>query len=222
MTLALALSNLTVTSPSGRELLSVPSLEVPAGGALGIRGPSGAGKSTLFAALMGLAPSMSGQVHWGETELSALPSPEAAAFRRAQMGVIFQDYPLFDELSAAGNAGVQALFAPRNERQHILSEAAEQLERVQIPTQTRPVASLSGGERQRVAVARALSHRPAIVLADEPTASLDQETGEAITSLLLDYCQTAGATLIVVSHDETLLRRIPNILELEHGRPKAP
>lgn len=219
---ALRVEGLTVKSPRGRTILELPELDVPAGTALGLRGASGAGKTTFIHALMGLAPGASGRVLWGERDLIAMAEADRAAFRRTEIGTIFQDFLLFDELSAAANASIQALFRPADERRAIEEAAGALLTDASLQDQARPVASFSGGERQRVALARALAHAPCIILADEPTASLPEEAGAALVTTLLDHVAARGATLILASHDEGVLARMDRVLTLDHGRVTDP
>lgn len=218
MPLPLDLLDLRVTNARGRVLLDAPALSVLPGEAVGIRGPSGAGKSTLLFALAGLLPEATGQVRWGKTQMLAL-SPEArAGFRAAHMGLIFQDFLLFEELGAAANAGMGALFRHRSARATLKTRAAKILARLGVSDEPRNVASFSGGERQRVAVARALAHDPSILLADEPTASLDRAAADRLVDDLTTLARTQGKTLITVSHDRALLERMDRVLTIENGQ----
>lgn len=217
----LSVRNLVVTGRSGRVLLDVPRLDLKPGTALGVRGPSGAGKSTLLSALMGLAPRATGEVIWGATQLLRLGASSRAAFRRQTMGLVFQDFMLFDELGADANAAIQAAFSPRADRPRLRAAADRLLADLGLADPSRRTASYSGGERQRVAMARALAHDPRIVLADEPTASLDREAGTAIGDQLFARVRDRGVTLIVASHDEDLLDRMDRVLTLDHGKPAS-
>ena len=225
---SLRIEALQVTGARGRVLLTLDRLDLAPGTALGIRGPSGAGKSTLLMALAGLAPRMRGRVCWGGQDLAALPEPARAAFRAAHIGMIFQDFLLLEELDAAANAGIAALFAPARDRARLRARAAALLDRLGIGeggAGRRAVALMSGGERQRVAVARALAHDPAIVLADEPTASLDRAAGDRLADALVALTRPAAGgrarTLVTVSHDPALLARMDRVLELRDGRLQA-
>jgi len=219
MTRPLHVTDLMVQSPRGAPLLVLPHLRLGAGQSLGIRGPSGAGKTTLLHALAGLADHVSGQVRWGETDLVALGTAQRAAFRARHIGLIFQDFLLFDELGPLANAAVAALYAPRNRRADLRSAAEQRLRGLGINPAPRTVASFSGGERQRVAVARALAHDPGILLADEPTASLDREAADRLAQDLATLSREGGKTLIVVSHDAVLLDRMDHVLNLQDGGP---
>ena len=220
---ALSVRNLVVEAgPRRRRILDIPSLDLAPGTALGIRGPSGAGKSTLLFALAGLAESATGEIRWDGTDILNLPEAARAAFRAQSTGMIFQDFLLFDELGAAENAGLQALFASKKHRPALRAAARSLLDGLGVPQDARSVTTFSGGERQRVAVARALAHDPKIVLADEPTASLHREAADALTDDLLSRVREGGRTLIVVSHDDRLLSRMDRRLTLRDGRPVAP
>lgn len=214
----LNVSDLTVDLPSGARLLDIPRLTIAQGTAFGIRGASGAGKTTFLRALMGLLPGCSGQILWDNTRLLTLPQTDRSAFRQSKLGLIFQDFLLFDTLSAQDNAALQAAFLPRPQRSRLRANAAQLLKDVGLPSENRPVSSFSGGERQRVALARALAHDPPVILADEPTANLDRDTGDALAEELLRRVEDRGATLLLVSHDERLLDRMDRVMTLAHGR----
>ena len=215
---ALHVTDLVVRARSGRSLLDVPSLTLPSRRALGITGASGAGKSTLLFALMGLADDAAGSVCWGETDVLNLSKADRSAFRREAMGMVFQDFLLFEELGALENASIRRLFSPKSERADYVRTAQGLLSNLRVPAQARRVATFSGGERQRVAVARALVHDPPILLADEPTANLPREAGRALVETLLTTVRAAGKTLIVVSHDPQVLDRMDRVVTLDHGR----
>lgn len=216
---SLIIKNISIDSATGRRLLTVQDLDVPAGTSLAIRGPSGAGKSTLLFAIAGLVPVTSGQIRWGDTDLAVMSDRMRTAFRGATFGIIFQDHLLFEELSAENNAGLAALYAPPRRREGIRQAAAQMLTDLHVPWQdNRNVVSYSGGERQRIAVARALATSPPVILADEPTASLDRKTADALISDLLGGAKAAGRTLITVSHDQQLIDGCDRALTIENGR----
>lgn len=216
MGLPLSVDGLLVRGHRGRALLSVPALHVPRGTLLGVRGPSGAGKSTLLHALGGLLEA-EGRVRWGDTCLTTLPEARRAAFRADRIGLIFQDFLLFDELSPLANAGVSALFSPRGARARRRARARDRLARLGIAPTGRTVASFSGGERQRVAVARALVGDPPILLADEPTASLDRASADRLIGDLTALVRATGKTFIAVSHDARLLAGMDRLITIEDG-----
>ncbi len=218
MGLPLDLSNLEVRGDDRRPILHIDALEVPAGSRIGVRGPSGAGKSTLLMALAGLVPAATGAIRWGDTDLSQLSESERARFRREHVGLIFQDFLLFEELTAGDNAALAAAYATSGERRAIRNGAAALLDHLGLGGHgERSVANFSGGERQRVAVARALANDPPILLADEPTASLDRDSADRLIADLAALAAEKGTTLIVVSHDPAVHTVMDRTLEIVDG-----
>ena len=215
----LAVEQLVVRTASGRMLVDIPALDLQPGSSLGISGPSGAGKSTLLYALAGLMPASDGRIQWGTTDLAQLKEASRAAFRAQHMGLIFQDFLLFEELDALANAALPGQFRQRAERERLRANARSHLQRLGIDSDARRVVSFSGGERQRVAVARALAGDPPVVLADEPTASLHRDAADHLIDDLLALVREAQRTLIIVSHDPRVLSRLDRIIELADGRP---
>lgn len=217
--LPLRIAGLQMAAPDGRILMMVDALSVAPGTSVAVRGPSGAGKSTLLHGLAGLIRPATGRVLWGDTDIAALGEDGRAAFRHDHIGLIFQDFLLFDELAAVENAALSAAFRPRAARPALRSQAAGLLAGFGLAAATdRPAASLSGGERQRVAIARALTNDPAILLADEPTASLDRATADRLIGVLADLGRTAGRTLIAVTHDAALIERMDRVITVIDGR----
>ena len=216
VTQALSVTNLVVTSDRGRPILTVPQLDVAAGEAAVITGPSGAGKSTLLYSIAGLVTAAKGKIRWGETRLSELGDARRTAFRRENIGFVFQDHMLFEELSALDNAALSAAYAPRHERASLRAGAERVLDQLGLAADGRGTHTYSGGERQRIAVARALAGDPGIILADEPTASLDRETADRLTDDLLDLA-ARGRTLLIVSHDPVVQARIGRRIEVLDG-----
>lgn len=218
---SLRVRNLSVPGDRGRPILSVTSLDVAPGVALGVKGPSGAGKSTFLFALAGLASGASGEARWGDTDILALSSDARARFRDENIGLIFQDFLLFEEMDPNHNAALKAMFAKRSKRADLRQAAAAGLSRLGLTeTSGRDVSTYSGGERQRVAVARSLSNDPMIMLADEPTASLHRDAADSLTADLLSDVRNRGRSLIVVSHDERLLKAMDRVIEISDGELK--
>lgn len=212
----LAVRGLRFRFPGQRaDLLRVEQLTIAPGQTLGISGASGAGKSTLLHCLAGIEPVAGGSVRWGDDDIAALPTAALARWRAQRLGLVFQDFHLVEGLSALGNILLPASFSGWRAPPALRQRAGELLARVGAPD--RRAELLSRGERQRVAVARALLFRPEVVLADEPTASLDPDNREIIADLLLDLVRENGATLIVVSHEVRLLARLDRQLELRGG-----
>jgi len=219
MGLPLAVRDLVVEGDRGRELLRIGNLEIPAGSRIGVRGPSGAGKSTFLYALAGLVPLKSGAVSWGEDTISARNAAERARFRRERVGMIFQDFLLFEELPALGNAALAASYADKPARGRIAAGAADMLNHLGLGDhRDRAVDTFSGGERQRVAVSRALAGDPPIILADEPTASLDRAAADRLIEDLAALAEQRGKTLIAVSHDAALHQRMDRVIDIIDGR----
>jgi len=200
--------------------LALDRLELDAGAHLALSGPSGSGKSSLLMALAGLDRPARGRVHWGETELTGLAEPARDRWRRSHVGLVFQDFHLIDGLDVLGNVLLPARFGGRAAG-GLKPRALELIARVGLARPHQPVERLSRGEMQRVAVARALLLSPAILLADEPTASLDAENAAAIGTLLIEAAETLGSTLIIATHDAALRRRLGRELRLEAGRIAA-
>lgn len=220
MALDLSIRDLVVRSREGRDLLTVARLDVPAGAKIGIRGPSGAGKSTLLFAIAGLLRPAAGAVSWGEHRISDMRAAERARFRRENVGLIFQDFLLFEELSSLGNAAIAARYARPSTRRSIVETARAGLSKLGLEKLGgRRVDSFSGGERQRVAVARALANDPAIILADEPTASLDRASADRLVEDLASLATESGRTLVAVSHDQALHQRMDLVIDVVDGRP---
>ena len=218
----LVISDLKVRAHrSDRILLQVDDLSLAPGACLGLRGPSGAGKSTFLFALAGLAENASGRVLWDGQDILALSSEARAALRRRHIGMIFQDFLLFEELSADANAALLAAWVSGETGKEIPGRASRMLKRLGIGHGARTVESFSGGERQRVAVARALATAPAIILADEPTASLDRKTADLLVDDLLRLVREARKTMIAVSHDAAVHDRMDRVIDIVDGRIAA-
>jgi len=213
----LSLRDVAVDAPDGRALLRVGALDIRPGEAVGVRGPSGAGKTTLLHVMAGLIRPARGAVRWGDTDLATLDEAARDAFRRRSLGLIFQDFLLFEELSPLGNAAVAAAWAPAAERPAIRARAATLLDRLGVPPGARGVSGFSGGERQRVAAARALAANPAAVLADEPTASLDRASADRLVGDLLALARERGRTVIAVSHDAAVIAAMDRVIEVADG-----
>ena len=220
---ALAVRGLAVDGEAGRRLLEVDALDVAPGELVCVTGPSGAGKSTLLGALAGLRRAAGGGARWHGGGLDvdvASAGPEACrAFRDRRAGVVFQDASLFDELGALDNAAIGGAWRPAAERARIAARARELLVGFGLdPDDGRPVAGLSGGERQRVGVARALATEPVVVLADEPTASLDREAATFLIGAFRALADARDRTLVVVSHDAALQAAADRVVRIVDGR----
>ena len=205
-----------VTDSSGTlSILSRASFEVWAGQTVAIVGASGSGKSTLLSLLGGLDTPTSGQVWVGGESIVDMNEDQRAAWRARTLGFVFQSFQLLPHLSALENvmlplelAGVPGA----------ADQARHMLERVQLGQRLRHLPRvLSGGEQQRVALARAFVVKPALLLADEPTGSLDAATGEAVLQLMLELNAELGTTLLLVTHDTALAARCQRRIEVHAG-----
>jgi lipoprotein-releasing system ATP-binding protein len=204
------------------DVLRGVTFEMAAGEALAVTGPSGSGKSTLLHLIGTLDRPSSGRVEIDGRRPHDLPEPELARFRNRTIGFVFQDHHLLPQYSVLENV-LLPTFAFRDADQDAVEVARALLDRVGLSERLghRP-AELSGGERQRAAVARALIHRPALLLCDEPTGSLDAVTADAVSSLLFDLHREEGNLLIVVTHSAELAGRFERRLQLREGRCYEP
>lgn len=186
---------------------------------LAVTGPSGCGKSTLLGLIAGLEAPTSGRLQIGDQEISSLSDQERARLRRGELGLVFQSDNLLPFLTAIENVSLQLAMkdpAADFERCRELLVALDLGEKADsLPDQ------LSGGQRQRVAIARALVHRPRVVLADEPTGELDADNSKIVIDLLLAAQRESGTTLVVVTHDPVVARRLDGTVSLSDGRLDA-
>lgn len=216
--MSLILQNLSKSYPTRSGDLTVlrdVNLTLQDGDALAILGPSGSGKSTLLYLLGTLERPSGGTYQLGDQEPFKLADAALAHFRNRAIGFVFQDHHLLPQCSVLENVLIPTLAGPREQLE---SRARALLERVGLSHRLdhRP-AELSGGERQRVAVARALIHKPLLVLADEPTGNLDRKTAQSIGQLLLEMHQQEKTMLIVVTHSPDLARMLPRQMEMNDG-----
>jgi putative ABC transport system ATP-binding protein len=200
--------------PAQPPAVEIERMELPAGATVALTGASGSGKTTLAYLVTGIERVQRGSIRWGETELATMPERARDAWRRRGVGLVFQDF----RLSIRGNVLVSYWFERWRPQPAEVARAEELLERCAVPWRGRDVAELSRGEQQRVAIARALLHAPPIVVADEPTASLDARSGAAVIELLLEQARAAGSTLLAITHDPALIEAVGSELRLDHGR----
>ena len=201
-----------------RQILSALTFAVRKGEFIAIMGESGSGKSTLLNLIAGLDTPDSGTVRIGGVDLMALDDDGRTRLRRARVGFVFQSFHILPHLTVAQNVELPLVLlgVPAAERQH---RTAEMLHAVGLAERHgSPPRELSGGELQRVAVARALVHRPALVLADEPTGNLDPDTAATVLALLGEQVRAAGAAGVLVTHSAIAAARADRVLTLAHGR----
>jgi lipoprotein-releasing system ATP-binding protein len=197
-------------------------LELDAGDAIAVIGPSGSGKSTLLHLLGTLAPPSGGTVTIDGQDPFTLPEPKLAEFRNRRVGFIFQDHHLLPQCSALENVLIPTLVSRGVNHEELAHRGRTLLERVGLGERLEHhPAELSGGEKQRTAVCRALIQKPAVVLADEPTGSLDRHAAAAVGDLLLGLCREENAVLVCVTHSAELAGRFPRRFELVDGTLKA-
>jgi len=184
-----------------------------------IVGASGSGKSTMLSIIAGLDVPTTGTVRVAGTDLFALDEDARAAVRAAQIGFVFQSFQLLGNLTALENVMLPLELQGRSDAR---PAATEMLRRLGLGERLRHYPKLlSGGEQQRVALARAFVVRPAVLLADEPTGSLDFATGEKVMELMFDLNREAGTTLVLVTHDRAIAERCDRQLHIEAGRLQA-
>ncbi len=207
---------LTIPAASGPvNILRGIDLDIARGETIGILGPSGSGKTSLLMLLAGLERASGGSIEVAGTDLSVLDEDARAKFRLATLGIVFQAFHLIPSMTALENVAVPLELAGRADA---AASAAAALERVGLAHRlTHFPAQLSGGEQQRVALARAFAPMPKLLLADEPTGNLDQETGGAVMDLLFQLCGASGATLLLITHDPALAARCGRSVRLGEG-----
>jgi len=199
------------------------SLDIVAGESLAIVGPSGSGKSTLLNIIGTLDQPTSGHVWLDGQDLSQLGELQLAGIRNRQIGFVFQSHHLMPQCSVIENVLVPTIADKKSKTRDGAPERAEKLlQRVGLGERLhhRP-GQLSGGERQRVAVVRALINQPKLLLADEPTGSLDRASAQGLAQLLVDLNREQSVTLIVVTHALDLARQMGRIVELRDGQLAA-
>lgn len=193
-------------------------IEVATGEMVAIMGASGVGKSTLLHVLGGLDHADQGSVAIDGTQLTTLPDADVVAFRNRHVGFVFQFHHLLPEFTALENVEMPMRIA-RMPKAQAQVRATELLHRVGLAERmTHRPGMLSGGEQQRVAVARALVMQPAILLADEPTGNLDEQTADTLHALLREMHRTYGLTSIIATHNPRLAAACDRVLRLEGGR----
>lgn len=198
------------------QILDHVSLEVKSGEAVAIVGPSGSGKSTLLGLLAGLDVPSDGSVWIDGKNISEMDEDGRAAIRAANVGFVFQSFHLLPSLTALENVALPLELQGQKDAMQV---AEQYLTRVGLAERTSHYPrQLSGGEQQRVAVARAFACQPPLLFADEPTGNLDTATGQRVHDLLFNLNAEEGATLVLVTHSETLAQRCHRILTIDSGR----
>ena len=198
------------------EILRDISLSIEAGETVGVLGPSGAGKTSLLMIMAGLESLTGGSISLAENDITTMGEDALAALRRDQVGIVFQAFRLIPSMTALQNVAVPMELAGRRDADEMAATALEAVglghRKTHLPDQ------MSGGEQQRVAIARAIATRPRILLADEPTGNLDSGTSEKVIATLFEATKSAGAALVLVTHDADLAERCERVLTIEDGR----
>jgi putative ABC transport system ATP-binding protein len=216
--LPLNIENLAVSfSGLAAPVLAIDRLEIAAGSRVALTGGSGSGKSTFLNIISGLERIRTGRVAWGGQDLAQLSEGRRDSWRAANIGLVMQDFHLFPGLSALDNILLPARLS-RVVTADLANRAHALLDTVGLNRPEQHVETMSRGEMQRVALARALLRSPGVIIADEPTASLDLESGDAVGDLLLSVAADAGSTLILATHDQRLVERLDRRLTLKAGR----
>ena len=210
-------ARLALSSAEGMvEILRGISLSIEAGETVGVLGPSGAGKTSLLMIMAGLESLTGGSISLAENDITRMGEDALAALRRDQVGIVFQAFRLIPSMTALQNVAVPMELAGRRDADEMAATALEAVglghRKTHLPDQ------MSGGEQQRVAIARAIATRPRILLADEPTGNLDSGTSEKVIATLFEATKSAGAALVLVTHDADLAERCERVLTIEDGR----
>ena len=210
-------ARLALSSAEGMiEILRGISLSIEAGETVGVLGPSGAGKTSLLMIMAGLESLTGGSISLAENDITTMGEDALAALRRDQVGIVFQAFRLIPSMTALQNVAVPMELAGRRDADEMAATALEAVglghRKTHLPDQ------MSGGEQQRVAIARAIATRPRILLADEPTGNLDSGTSEKVIATLFEATKSAGAALVLVTHDADLAEHCERVLTIEDGR----
>jgi len=208
--------HLTIPAEAGPvHILRGIDLKVARGETIGLLGPSGSGKTSLLMLLAGLERATGGAIAVAGQDLAGLDEDARARFRLANLGIVFQAFHLIPSMTALQNVAVPLELARRRDADEVAAAALAEVglghRLTHLPSQ------LSGGEQQRVALARAFAPRPRLLLADEPTGNLDNETGAMVMDLLFALCAASGATLLLITHDPALAARCDRIVTMRQG-----
>lgn len=216
----LKISNLSKSYPQRGLVLDNLDLEIKEKCSLAITGPSGSGKTTLLNIIGGLLLPDSGKVFFKDSDISLFTADEAAAYRNSNIGFVFQDHLLMPHLTVFENICLPLLASPKNKRNNgnSIDYALSLMEKTGIlELKNKFPSQISGGEAQRATLVRALINKPSLILADEPTGSLDSANSEVLADVLTDLNKELGTTLIVVTHSKNLAAKMQKQLHIEKG-----
>nr|WP_271754687.1 ABC transporter ATP-binding protein [Cohnella sp. JJ-181] len=206
------------SGPGTVEVLKGIDLAIPAGKLVVLKGRSGSGKTTLINLLGALDRPTEGKIEFAGMDLTAMSEGERDRLRRKEIGLVFQSFALFPLMSAYENVEfvLRISASPKDARREAALQALE-LVGLKPRMHHRPF-ELSGGEQQRTAIARAIAHKPRMLLADEPTAELDSKTGLHIIKLFRDLVESSGLSIVMTTHDPAIMEIVDHIYELEDGQ----
>ena len=215
----LSLQDIFLTLPGAAGDVSIlrgVSLDLPKGKSVAIVGPSGSGKTSILMICAGLLKASQGKVIFDGVDITHKTEDELSTLRRDSMGIVFQSFHLIPTMTALENVAIPLELAGISEAQDL---AAKSLASVGLSHRlTHYPSQLSGGEQQRVAIARALSMKPSLILADEPTGNLDQETGHGVMELLFGRVKEQGTTLALITHDPDLAAACDMQIHIRDGK----
>ena len=215
------LTRIYQTGSNRQVVFDALTFDVEKGETVALLGASGSGKTTLLNLISGIDTPDAGQVLLDDVDVHALGEPDRTLLRRRQIGFVFQFFNLIPTLTAGENVALplELLGADDREAQERADSLLEQVGLGGLGT--RYPETLSGGEQQRAAIARALVHQPAVLLADEPTGNLDEDTGRLIIELLTGLARQQDTTLLLVTHSMQVAQAADRVLRLSHGRVEA-
>ncbi|WP_211308367.1 ABC transporter ATP-binding protein [Calidifontibacter indicus] len=199
-----------------RQVIRDFSLTVSGGSSVALMGKSGSGKSSVLSMVLGLLKPDSGEIRVGAIDVIRASQRSLTAMRRTRIGVVFQSGELVEDLTPVENVAVAGMLGGQS-RDQATAEAVSWLSKLGVPTDVVRTSDLSGGEQQRVAVARALMGGPSLLIADEPTASLDSDTRDQIADAIFALPAQTGAALIIATHDRDVAARADRTVHLEEG-----
>jgi putative ABC transport system ATP-binding protein len=211
---------------SGKSMLHIlndVTFHVDAGEVLAVVGPSGSGKTSLLMVLAGLERATGGKVMVAGQDITNLNEDQLAVFRRKTLGILFQNFQLIPSMTALENVSLALEIAETAKSvREVREQATAALTEVGLGDRlTHLPSALSGGEQQRVALARAMVTNPRLMLADEPTGNLDQDTGARVIDLMFNLARKKGTAILLITHDRSLAARADRVLTMNHGHLSA-
>tara|TARA_B100001996_G_scaffold344246_1_gene299889 strand:- start:121 stop:789 length:669 start_codon:yes stop_codon:yes gene_type:complete len=208
----------SIANPNLNPVIDNIDLTIQQGELVALKGPSGSGKTTLLNLISGLDKITSGEIIFENNNLASMNNDELSSFRNKNMGIIFQFFNLLNDLTVVENISIPLLLKGVDKKTAHYA-ALKLIKELNLENRAYYKANLlSGGESQRVAIARSLITKPKIVLADEPTGNLDTENTEKVIKLLINSCKEFNSSLLIVSHDENIIKHFDTVYELDSGK----